>query len=248
MNWVSPIKDEETLIRFKEKLRQTDDKYYILFEIGVGTGLQLQEILKFRNQDIRGKDRIEAEIGAKQVKQTFEISEALKKVILDYTDGKDPKGFLIQGSAGSETALSREQVYRVLRRAGKSVGLDSIGAQTMRKTFAWRYYKETKDIYYLQRLFSHASPSITYRYIGEKPSVQVRLQKLTSEENKQSRFRLYQEENGRKRIRKLKEILDKLERELDNPTNNDAFYGKTECFLDEMEQLSQSIMETEKIK
>ncbi len=248
MNWVSPIKDEETLIRFKEKLRQTDDKYYILFEIGVGTGLQLQEILKFRNQDIRGKDRIEAEIGVKQVKQTFEISEALKKVILNYTDGKDPKGFLIQGSAGSKTALSREQVYRVLRRAGKSVGLDSIGAQTMRKTFAWRYYKKTKDIYYLQRLFNHASPSITYRYIGEKPSVQVRLQKLTSEENKRSRFRLYQEENGRKRIRRLKEILDKLERELDNPTNNDAFYGKTECFLDEMEQLAKSIMETEKIK
>ena len=248
MNWVSPIKDEETLIRFKEKLRQTDDKYYILFEIGVGTGLQLQEILKFRNQDIRGKDRIEAEIGVKQVKQTFEISEALKKVILNYTDGKDPKGFLIQGSAGSKTALSREQVYRVLRRAGKSVGLDSIGAQTMRKTFAWRYYKKTKDIYYLQRLFNHASPSITYRYIGEKPSVQVRLQKLTSEENKRSRFRLYQEENGRKRIRRLKEILDKLERELDNPTNNDAFYGKTECFLDEMEQLVKSIMETEKIK
>ena len=248
MNWVSPIKDEETLIRFKEKHRQTDDKYYILFEIGVGTGLQLQEILKFRNQDIRGKDRIEAEIGVKQVKQTFEISEALKKVILNYTDGKDPKGFLIQGSAGSKTALSREQVYRVLRRAGKSVGLDSIGAQTMRKTFAWRYYKKTKDIYYLQRLFNHASPSITYRYIGEKPSVQVRLQKLTSEENKRSRFRLYQEENGRKRIRRLKEILDKLERELDNPTNNDAFYGKTECFLDEMEQLAKSIMETEKIK
>lgn len=248
MNWVSPIKDEETLIRFKEKLRQTDDKYYILFEIGVGTGLQLQEILKFRNQDIRGKDRIEAEIGVKQVKKTFEISEALKKVILNYTDGKDPKGFLIQGSAGSETALSREQVYRVLRRAGKSVGLDSIGAQTMRKTFAWRYYKKTKDIYYLQRLLNHASPSITYRYIGEKPNVQVRLQKLTSEENKRSRFRLYQEENGRKRIRRLKEILDKLERELDNPTNNDAFYGKTECFLDEMEQLAKSIMETEKIK
>ena len=177
-----------------------------------------------------------------------EISEALKKVILNYTDGKDPKGFLIQGSAGSKTALSREQVYRVLRRAGKSVGLDSIGAQTMRKTFAWRYYKKTKDIYYLQRLFNHASPSITYRYIGEKPSVQVRLQKLTSEENKRSRFRLYQEENGRKRIRRLKEILDKLERELDNPTNNDAFYGKTECFLDEMEQLAKSIMETEKIK
>lgn len=57
MNWVSPIKDDETLERFKQALRKVDDKYYILFEIGVGTGLQLQEILKFKNKDIRGKER-----------------------------------------------------------------------------------------------------------------------------------------------------------------------------------------------
>ena len=57
MNWVAPIKDDETLEKFKAKLREMDDKYYIMFEIGVGTGLQLQEILKFKNKDIRGKDR-----------------------------------------------------------------------------------------------------------------------------------------------------------------------------------------------
>ena len=44
MNWVAPIKDDETLEKFKAKLREMDDKYYIMFEIGVGTGLQLQEI------------------------------------------------------------------------------------------------------------------------------------------------------------------------------------------------------------
>lgn len=58
MNWVAPIKDDETLEKFKAKLREMDDKYYIMFEIGVGTGLQLQEILKFKNKDIRGKDSI----------------------------------------------------------------------------------------------------------------------------------------------------------------------------------------------
>ena len=73
MNWVSPIKDEETLKQFKENLREVDDKYYILFEIGVGTGLQLQEILKFRNKDIRGKETIEACIGTKNIKRTFKI-------------------------------------------------------------------------------------------------------------------------------------------------------------------------------
>ena len=61
MNWVAPIKDEETLEKFKAKLREMDDKYYIMFEIGVGTGLQLQEILKFRNKDIRGKDEYRGE-------------------------------------------------------------------------------------------------------------------------------------------------------------------------------------------
>ena len=34
MNWVAPIKDDETLEKFKAKLREMDDKYYIMFEIG----------------------------------------------------------------------------------------------------------------------------------------------------------------------------------------------------------------------
>ena len=91
MNWVAPIKDDETLEKFKQKLREVDDKYYILFEIGVGTGLQLQEILKFKNKDIRGKDAIEASIGTKNVKRVFNIPENLKKIIEKYTEGKDPE-------------------------------------------------------------------------------------------------------------------------------------------------------------
>lgn len=55
MNWVAPIKDDETLEKFKAKLREMDDKYYIMFEIGVGTGLQLQEILKLRIKISVGK-------------------------------------------------------------------------------------------------------------------------------------------------------------------------------------------------
>ena len=75
MNWVAPIKDDTTLEKFKQKLREVDDKYYILFEIGVGTGLQLQEILKFRNKDIRDKDSIEASIGTKNIKRSGGLSD-----------------------------------------------------------------------------------------------------------------------------------------------------------------------------
>ena len=79
MNWVSPIKDEETLEKFKKKLKEVDDKYYILFEIGVGTGLQLQDILQFRNKDIRGKTEMEVLIGTKGIKRIFQIPQELQR-------------------------------------------------------------------------------------------------------------------------------------------------------------------------
>ena len=244
MNWVSPIKDDETLEKFKQELRKVDDKYYILFEIGVGTGLQLQEILKFRNKDIRDKDTIEACIGTKNIRRTFNIPRDLKEIIREFTEGKDPDAFLIQGHASSSTALSREQAYRVFKGVAKNMGLNSIGAQTMRKTFAWRYYKATNDIYYLQNLLNHASPSITYRYIGEKPNVEVVLKKMTPEENERSRYILYKDGMGKKRIKELMDMLEYLNGELDNPTNNDAFYGRVDCLLTEMEELADNFKHT----
>ena len=244
MNWVAPIKDEETLEKFKDKLREMDDKYYIMFEIGVGTGLQLQEILKFKNKDIRDKDSIEASIGTKNIRRTFRIPDDLKKIIHDYTEGKDPDAYLILGHASSPAALSREQAYRAFKSAGKSMGLTSIGAQTMRKTFAWRYYKATGDIYYLQNLLNHASPSITYRYIGEKPNVEVYLKKMTPEENERSRYVLYTDGNGKKRIQAIRQVLDEITEQMDNPLNNDAYFGRVDCLLKEMEELISNFRQT----
>ena len=237
MNWVAPIKDDETLQKFKDRLKQMDEKYYIMFEIGVGTGMQLQDILKLRNKDVRDKDYIEAYIGTKHIKRTFNFSKELKEEIREFTEGKDPDGYLIIGHASSPEALSREQAYRALKSAGRYIGLSSIGAQTMRKTFAWRYYKETGDIYYLQNLLNHASPSITYRYIGEKPNVEVQLKKMTAAENERSRFVLLTDQGGKKRIDAIVSVLTDLEKELNNAGNNDAFYGKADCFLMEIEEL-----------
>ena len=49
---------------------------------------------------------------------------------------------------------------------GKNIGLEEIGTHTLRKTFGYWFYKETKDIALLQQLFNHSSPSITLKYIG----------------------------------------------------------------------------------
>ena len=81
MNWVAPIKDDETLQKFKNRLKQMDEKNYIMFEIGVGTGMQLQDILKLKVGDVRDKDCIEAYIGTKNIRRTFTFSDELKSEI-----------------------------------------------------------------------------------------------------------------------------------------------------------------------
>lgn len=237
MNWVAPIKDEETLKNFKEILRTYDDKYYIMFEIGVGTGLQLQDILKFKVKDIINKDSLTVTIGTKHIKRVFKIPKELQTIISEYVKDMDPNSYLVTGYNGSNQPLSREQAYRIFKSAGRQVGISSIGAQTMRKTFAWHYYKETGDIYYLQNLFNHASPSITYRYIGEKPNVQVVLKKMTAEENERSRYILYKNGNGKKRLNSIISELEEVRDSFDNPSNNDAFYGKVDCLLSELDEL-----------
>jgi len=244
MNWVAPIKDAETLIAFREELKRTDYKYYIMFEIGVGTGLQLQDILTLKVKDVLGKDSITVTYGTKGISTTFNFPEDLQKIIADYCKGKDLDSYLIIGHASTGKPVSREQAYRVLRSVGHRIGLNSIGAQTMRKTFAWNYYNSTGDIYYLQTLFNHASPSITYRFIGEKPNIELVLKKMTPQENERSRYFLYLNGSGKTRLDNIIKTLTEIKDNFDLPTNNDAFYGKVDCLLQELDTLMDNYKKT----
>jgi integrase len=59
------------------------------------------------------------------------------------------------------------QAYRQLNKAADMCDIkDGIGTHTMRKTFGYWYYKQSKDIARLQRLLNHVHPEITLRYIG----------------------------------------------------------------------------------
>lgn len=236
MNWVAPIKDKESLEKFLEELRIIDEKYYILFRIGLGTGMLLQDILKLKVKDVKGKTFMEVFIGSRKVRRHFIFPKAFQEKIEAFTQGRNPEEALFLGGRHGG-ALSREQVYRVFKEAGNRVGLTAVGAQTMRKTFAWNYYKESGDIYYIQNLLNHASSTITYQYIGES---RIRLEKgknLTDKENSKRRSQLLRNDGGRQRIEKIKNFLNTVERNLGNPEKQDSYFGKAECLLSGIESL-----------
>ena len=229
MNWVAPIKDDETLQKFRDALRSVDDKYYILFEIGIGTGLQLQDILQFRVKDVRDKDKLIAVIGTRQIEQSFPLKEELQAVISDFIDGRDDDEYLITGYAST-----REQAYRIFKQTGNRIGLKSIGTQTMRKTFAWRYYKETGDIQYIQNLLNHASPNITFRYIGEKPNIRVIYDKITDDGNQKAMEYLLTDKKGVEDIDAIIHELKQIRRKLTGKRQSLPYYGRVDTLLEQM--------------
>lgn len=234
MNWVAPIKDEETLQKFKQTLRAIDDKYYILFEIGIGTGLQLQDILQFKVKDVRDKEYLTAVIGTRKIERTFPLKQELQAVISEFIKGRADEEYLITGYASTNKPLSREQAYRIFKQTGSKIGLKSIGTQTMRKTFAWRYYKETGDIHYIQTLLNHASPNITFRYIGEKPNIQVIYDKITEDENMKAMQYLLTDKRGINDIDTIITELKHIRKQLSGKQQPPAFYGRVDALLEQM--------------
>jgi integrase len=242
MNWVSPIKDEDTLNNLLDALRAQDEKYYILFRVGVGTGLQVKEILNMRVGEILGKDEIMVYIGAKNLRRTYLISQDLKGIVKDYTKEMELSDYLIPGSKRG-TPLTRNQAYRVIKSTCTDLGMNDFGALTMRKTFAWRYYKKTGDICYLQKLFNHSSSLVTFRFIGVKPSLVTRLSKMTEKENAKARRDMFKDKAGKARIQALRDFLNYLEDGIQSPEKEDRFYGAVDSLLGEVETLVREFKE-----
>ena len=238
MKWVSPIKNELQIQKLCSELEKMDKKYLVMFLVGIGTGLQMQEILRLRVEDVRGKDFITSSIGMRDVRREFRIPADLKKEIDQFTEGKSGDSFLIYGhGTRMDRPLSREQAYRVLKEAGNRVGIEDMGAASMRKTFAWRYYQKTGDIYYIQDLMNHISPSVTYRYIGVQPNLEVGIKKKSPQENAQARARLYEGGSGLRHVERIRQELLEIGQEMASPKNPDAWFGKAESLLSSIDTL-----------
>ena len=99
------------------------------------------------------------------------ISEQLKRELSNYIMNMEDNEYLFQSREGNNKAISKTQVYRVLKKAAKKVGLKNIGTQTLRKTFGYHYYKQHQNLALLQKIFNHSAPSVTLDYIGVKEDV-----------------------------------------------------------------------------
>lgn len=169
---VQPIRNVKQIKGMCNNLKMIDYKYYIMFIIGIETGMRVSDILKLRVSDIdkmSSKKIKEKKTGKQRFlflndKTTREIKDYIKEKGLSEDDYLIPSRK--HDKDGNQIPVSRIQAYRVLNEAGEAVGVDQVGTHTMRKSFGYHYYKKTRDVVPLMRIFNHASQAITLRYIG----------------------------------------------------------------------------------
>ena len=110
----------------------------------------------------------------------FPVNRELAAAIEDYCKDKKDYDYLVPSARAVNKAVSREYAYRVIHEAGQHFGLDNLGTHTMRKTFGYHFYLQTKDIVLLMRIFNHNDESKTLRYIGiEQTTIDAAMMKFS---------------------------------------------------------------------
>jgi integrase len=165
LNFVEPIRDKDTVTEIKEFLKETNERNYILFLLGINTGLRISDILKLRVRDVGGWHITIREQKTKKYKK-IRMTKQLKKEIREYCKDKPENEYLIKSRQGKNKPLSRGMAYVILNQLAEEFDLESIGTHSMRKTFGYMFYKKYKDVAALQEIFNHSDPGITLRYIG----------------------------------------------------------------------------------
>jgi integrase len=163
---VQPIRDLDQIIDMKWSLKRfCGERDYILFLLGINTGLRVSDLLNLKIRDIKGKKKIAVKEGKTEKARTIQLTN-INEELNDYIKTLNGTDWLFPSRKGDKP-ITRIQAYRTLNKAAKMVNIDDgIGTHTMRKTFGYWYYKQTKDVAKLQMILNHSHPEITLKYIG----------------------------------------------------------------------------------
>jgi integrase len=170
MSEVEPIRDRDTLDEMKDYLRSKSERNYILFILGINTGMAIADLLKLRVRDVGGWHIIykrQKTLHKDRPAQKIKIPSHVKKELNKFIKNKPKHEYLFKSRIGKNKPITRAMAYLIIREAAEECGLEyPVGTHSMRKTWGYFYYEKHNDVAALQREMNHADGSYTLRYIG----------------------------------------------------------------------------------
>jgi integrase len=168
MKTVQPIKDIDQIHKIESILKEKNTRDFILFELGIYSGLRISDILNLKVKDLRNQDYFILKEQKTNKAKRLKINPILKEEISNYIKSKPDVEYLIKSQKGDNKPISRIQAWEIINDVARKVGIKGeIGTHSLRKTWAYNLYQHSgKDVAIVQKLLNHSSQSITLRYIG----------------------------------------------------------------------------------
>jgi integrase len=171
---VEPIRDKKLVNKIQMYLKGKSLRDWLMFNVGVNTGLRISDILRLKVSDIKtDKNNYREHVTIKEKKtgkiKKFKLNNAVKKYIDEYLKNNNlgHDEYLFQSRKGENKPITGVQAYRILEEAAKALGIEDFGTHSMRKTWGYWTYKASKyNVALIMDTFNHSSQAITLKYIG----------------------------------------------------------------------------------
>jgi len=178
---VQPLKTKKEIHDMIEALGMTKNgkRDQLLFKLGISTGLRCGDLVGLKVEQVRGKTSFNIREGKTSKERTVHLDKVMVE-IAEYLETLPTETVYLFPSRKGDSHITTTQAYRILAKAGDMIGRNDIGTHTMRKTFGYQFYTQTKDLEQLMTILNHSSQKITLRYIGiTKETIETSIKSVT---------------------------------------------------------------------
>jgi len=176
MKKVEPIRDRKKISAIKGNLKRKDPRDFLLFTLGINTGLRISDILKLKVEDVKetsGEIKEYLDLNEKKTKKQrlIYINDEVKNA-LEYFFNKtrlyDLDRYLFTSHKNKENKpLSRIRAWQLVQEWVGMVGIKGrVGTHTLRKTAGYHMRMAGVPIELIREVLGQKDMQVTRRYIG----------------------------------------------------------------------------------
>ncbi|HEL7585453.1 tyrosine-type recombinase/integrase [Clostridioides difficile] len=161
---VDPITSRGNIEKVKRYLLKKDERYHLIFVLGINSGLRISDIVSLKVKQIYKKEYVYVKEQKTGKTNKVIINDSAKEAIDKYCCNLNKEDYLFPSQKGKY--LKEKTVYKELKKAFKKCRLKgNFGTHTLRKTHAW-HVNDVAGLEMAQWALNHENQSDTLRYLG----------------------------------------------------------------------------------
>ncbi len=177
MKVVEPIRDYDKIQAIKANLKERSARDYLLFQLGITSGLRISDILKLKVEDVKNRDGSIKDILRFKEKKTkkprrLPFSKNTKEALRYYFNqtGVFEYGryLFTSNKTNGNKPLTGVRVWQMMNDWAFEVGINhNVGTHTLRKTAGLMMRTRGNiPIEQISEILGHSNLKVTSRYIG----------------------------------------------------------------------------------